>query len=156
MDSQSQQARAGAKPRQVREFRRDAQRGDTPAYLQDRNEAIVATLYDIGLRVGELVALDTEFLHIEEGGRTCLSRQTHRKIPRPSARRTTPRVLRVAVERVLYGVSCLAITTAGDRRRTPASRLSVPEFWRVVGYNELLPGGEKLYITHSVVTYRNH
>lgn len=31
-------------------------------YLQQRNEAIVATVYDTGLRVGELVQLDVEFL----------------------------------------------------------------------------------------------
>jgi len=31
-------------------------------YLQQRNEAIVATMYDTGLRVGELVAVDVEML----------------------------------------------------------------------------------------------
>lgn len=31
-------------------------------YLQQRNEAIVTTMYDTGLRVGELVQLDVEFL----------------------------------------------------------------------------------------------
>jgi len=31
-------------------------------YLQQRNEAIVALMYDTGLRVGELVALDVEML----------------------------------------------------------------------------------------------
>lgn len=31
-------------------------------YLQQRNEAIVTTMYDTGLRVGELVSVDVEFL----------------------------------------------------------------------------------------------
>ena len=31
-------------------------------YLQQRNEAIVTTMYDTGLRVGELVQLDVELL----------------------------------------------------------------------------------------------
>ena len=31
-------------------------------YLQQRNEAIIALLYDTGLRVGELVALDVDYL----------------------------------------------------------------------------------------------
>jgi integrase/recombinase XerC/integrase/recombinase XerD len=31
-------------------------------YLQQRNEAIVALMYDTGLRVGELVALDVDYL----------------------------------------------------------------------------------------------
>ena len=65
-DSQTQQAAAWLKPDQVRALRRAAQRDETPAYLRDRNEALVALMYDTGLRVGELVALDVEFLHLDE------------------------------------------------------------------------------------------
>ena len=36
-------------------------------YLQDRNEAIVALLYDAGLRAGELCALDVSHLDFENG-----------------------------------------------------------------------------------------
>lgn len=38
-----------------------------PTYLQDRNEAIVALLYDAGLRAGELVALDVDYLDLDAG-----------------------------------------------------------------------------------------
>lgn len=63
--STNQQATAWLKPRQVRELRTAAQEvGAT--YLRDRNEAIVAMLYDTGLRVGELVQLDVDYLHLED------------------------------------------------------------------------------------------
>ena len=32
------------------------------SYLQQRNEAIIALMYDTGLRVGELVAVDVDML----------------------------------------------------------------------------------------------
>lgn len=61
----NQQATAWLKPRQVRDLRTAAQEVGA-AYLRDRNEAIVAMLYDTGLRVGELVQLDVDFLHLED------------------------------------------------------------------------------------------
>jgi len=60
------QATAWLKPRQVRELRTAAQSDEFQAYLRDRNEAIVAMLYDTGLRVGELVQLDLDYLHLDE------------------------------------------------------------------------------------------
>lgn len=65
-DSKTQKASAWLKPDQVRDLRRAAQREETPEYLRDRNETLVALLYDTGLRVGELVALDVDFLHLDE------------------------------------------------------------------------------------------
>jgi len=64
MDSNT---RAGAwlKPSQVRELRTAAQSGAFLPYLRDRNEAIITLLYDTGLRVGELVALDVDYLHLD-------------------------------------------------------------------------------------------
>jgi len=59
-------AKAWLKPRQVRELRTGAQNERFLPYLRDRNEALVAALYDTGLRVGELVAIDVEFLHFDE------------------------------------------------------------------------------------------
>jgi len=59
-------APAWLKPRQVRELRTAAQSDEFLPYLRDRNEAIVAMLYDTGLRVGELVQLDTEYLHLDD------------------------------------------------------------------------------------------
>jgi len=53
------------KPGQVDHLRDVCLTGAVPTYLQDRNEAIVALAYDAGLRVGELVALDTDHVDLE-------------------------------------------------------------------------------------------
>jgi integrase/recombinase XerC/integrase/recombinase XerD len=49
------------KPPQVDALRSAVYRASAE-YLQQRDDAIIATLYDTGLRVGELVALDVEYL----------------------------------------------------------------------------------------------
>ena len=55
------------KPGQVEQLR-DACLTDTSAtYLQDRDEAIIALLYDLGLRVGELCALDVDHVDLDAG-----------------------------------------------------------------------------------------
>jgi integrase/recombinase XerC/integrase/recombinase XerD len=59
-------ATAWLKPGQVRELRTAAQSDAFQPYLRDRNEALVAMLYDTGLRVGELVQLKTDYLHLED------------------------------------------------------------------------------------------
>jgi integrase len=50
----------------VRDLRTAAQSDEFLPYLRDRNLAIVAMLYHTGLRVGELVQLDVEYLHLED------------------------------------------------------------------------------------------
>jgi len=59
-------AKAWLKPRQFHDLRTAAQSDEFLAYLRDRNEAIVAMLYDTGLRVGELVRIDVDFLHLDD------------------------------------------------------------------------------------------
>ena len=54
------------KPEQVSEMR-DATVATSAGYLAGRNDAILALLYDTGLRVGELVALNVEMLDLNEG-----------------------------------------------------------------------------------------
>ncbi|MFW5905296.1 MAG: tyrosine-type recombinase/integrase [archaeon] len=66
-DSQTREAQVWLKPHQV-----DALRSATveisPTYLTSRNDALVALLYDTGLRVGEAVALDVDdHVHLDEG-----------------------------------------------------------------------------------------
>lgn len=56
--TETKRAHAWLKPEQVEELR-DAALTTGATYLQDRNDMIVATLYHLGFRVGELVALDT-------------------------------------------------------------------------------------------------
>lgn len=49
------------KPAQVDELRNAVYRASAE-YLRDRDDAILALMYDTGLRVGELVAVDVEYL----------------------------------------------------------------------------------------------
>jgi len=60
-------ARTWLKPEQVDRLRDVCLTDAVPTYLQDRNEAIVALLYDAGLRAGELCALDVDHLDIDAG-----------------------------------------------------------------------------------------
>lgn len=60
-------ARTWLKPEQVERLRDVCLTDAVPTYLQDRNEAIVALLYDAGLRAGELCALDVDHLDVDAG-----------------------------------------------------------------------------------------
>ena len=68
-NSQTQEddkAQAWLKPEQVEQMR-DATVAESANYLAGRNDALIALLYDTGLRVGEAVAVDTEMLDLDEG-----------------------------------------------------------------------------------------
>ena len=58
-------ARTWLKPEQVDRLRDVCLTDAVPTYLQDRNEAIVALLYDAGLRAGEVCALDVDHLDVD-------------------------------------------------------------------------------------------
>lgn len=60
-------ARTWLKPEQVDRLRDVCLTDAVPTYLQDRNEAIVALLYDAGLRAGEVCALDVDHLDLAAG-----------------------------------------------------------------------------------------
>jgi integrase len=60
-------ARTWLKPDQVEELRDVCLTDTVPTYLQDRNEAIIALLYDAGLRASELCALDVDHLDLDAG-----------------------------------------------------------------------------------------
>ena len=55
------------KPPQVERLRDACLTGEVPTYLQDRDEAVIALLYDAGLRAGETCALDVDHLDLEAG-----------------------------------------------------------------------------------------
>ena len=55
------------KPEQVEQMRDVCLTEAFPTYLQDRNEAIVALLYDLGLRASELCGLDVDYVDLEAG-----------------------------------------------------------------------------------------
>jgi len=54
------------KPEQI-EAMRNATVAESADYLAARNDSLIATLADTGLRVSEAMALDTEMLDLEEG-----------------------------------------------------------------------------------------
>jgi integrase len=69
--------------------------GRFPAYLQDRNEAIVALLYDAGLRAGELCGLDVDHVDLD-GGTIYLPTELQKGDPPPATlgvERETTRLL---------------------------------------------------------------
>lgn len=64
--TQSVEAKHWLKPDQVEQLRTATVR-ESPTYLAQRNDAIIAVLYDAGLRIDELVQLDVEMLDLNEG-----------------------------------------------------------------------------------------
>jgi len=68
MDSQTQEkATVWLKPEQVEKMR-SATVESSATYLADRNDALIATLYDSGLRVSEAIALDVgDHLDLDDG-----------------------------------------------------------------------------------------
>lgn len=60
------QAKAWVKPEQVDQLRTAAHADRFASILRDRNETMIALLYDTGLRVGELVAIDVDYLELED------------------------------------------------------------------------------------------
>lgn len=65
-DEYDPRATAWLKPRQVEQMR-SAAVANSATYLAARNDAILALLYDTGLRVGELVQLNVEMLDFADG-----------------------------------------------------------------------------------------
>lgn len=65
-DSQTQKAQVWLKPEQVEQLR-SATVEESADYLASRNDALIATLYDTGIRVGEAIALDVEMLDLDDG-----------------------------------------------------------------------------------------
>lgn len=65
-DTYDPRATAWLKPRQVSAMR-SATVANSATYLAARNDALLALLYDTGLRVGELVQVDVEMLDFDDG-----------------------------------------------------------------------------------------
>lgn len=92
-------AKVWLKPEQINELRTTCY--DVGAeYLQQRNEAIVATLADTGLRVGELVALDVD--HLRDGNaRIYLPTHVQKDYPTDNSPSPTPMGLASETKRLL-------------------------------------------------------
>lgn len=61
------QAKTWLLPRQVDAMRDACLSAEVPTYLQDRNEALIAFLYDTGVRRGEAAAVDVDYLNLDAG-----------------------------------------------------------------------------------------
>lgn len=61
----SPQAQVWLKPEQVEKMRSATVEG-SEGYLSGRNDALIALLYDAGLRVGEAVSTDTDMLDLDD------------------------------------------------------------------------------------------
>jgi len=60
------QAKTWLLPEDVEAMRDACLSGDVATYLQDRNEAIIALLYDTGLRRAEAAAVNVDWLNLDE------------------------------------------------------------------------------------------
>lgn len=76
------------KPDQIDELRNAVYR-TSASYLRDRDDAIIATMYDTGLRVGELVALDVEHLR-EDNTRLYVPGHIQKDYPNDNTPKATP------------------------------------------------------------------
>jgi integrase len=113
-------ARTWLKPDQVEELRDICLSDAVPTYLQDRNEAIIALLYDAGLRAGELCALDID--HLDLDSRTVYLPSAIQKGSPPPATleldRETTRILRRYLRDRWKDTEALFPTRSSDRLTT--------------------------------------
>jgi integrase len=113
-------ARTWLKPDQVEELRDICLSDAVPTYLQDRNEAIIALLYDAGLRAGELCALDID--HLDLDSRTVYLPSAIQKGSPPPAtlelERETTRILRRYLRDRWKDTEALFPTRSSDRLTT--------------------------------------
>jgi len=65
-NSQTQTATYWLNPEQVEKLR-DATIETSASYLADRNDVLIELIYDTGLRVGEVVALDVNMIDCDDG-----------------------------------------------------------------------------------------
>lgn len=113
-------ARTWLKPEQVDRLRDVCLTDAVPTYLQDRNEAIVALLYDAGLRAGEVCALDVDHLDVD-AGTVYLPSRIQKGSPPPATLELgtdTVRLLRRYLRDRWKGTDALFPTRSSDRLTT--------------------------------------
>lgn len=119
-------ARTWLKPEQVDRLRDVCLTDAVPTYLQDRNEAIVALLYDAGLRASEVCALDVDHLDLA-GGTVYLPSRIQKGSPPPATLELAPdtvRLLRRYLRDRWKDTDALFPTRSSDRLTTrPLQRL---------------------------------
>jgi len=119
-------ARTWLKPEQVDRLRDVCLTDAVPTYLQDRNEAIVALLYDAGLRAGEVCALDVDHLDLD-AGTVYLPSRIQKGSPPPATLELatdTVRLLRRYLRDRWKDTDALFPTRSSDRLTTRSSSAS--------------------------------
>ena len=136
-------ARTWLKPEQVDQMRDVYLTGAVPTYLQDRNEAIVALLYDVGLRTGELCALDADYLDLG-AGTVYLSSRIQKDSPPPATLELatdTVRLLRRYLPDRWKDTDALFPTRSSDRLTTRSLQRLVEKLAAEVDVHPQVAGG---------------
>lgn len=136
-------AQTWLKPTQVERLR-DVCLSDTVApYLQDRNEVIVALLYDAGLRAGELCALEVNHLDLESGT-VYLPSGIQKGSPPPATLELKPetvRLLRRYLRDRWKDTTALFPTRSSDRITTRSLQRLIEKLAVEANVRPLLAGG---------------
>jgi len=132
-------ARTWLKPDQVDRLRDVCLTDAVPTYLQDRNEAIIALLYDAGLRAGEVCALDVDHLDLD-AGTVYLPSRIQKGSPPPATlglAADTVRLLRRYLRDRWKDTDALFPTRSSDR-------LTTRSLQRLVGVRRVRDEGDRL------------
>ena len=117
-------ARTWLKPEQVDRLRDVCLTDAVPTYLQDRNETIIALLYDAGLRAEELCSLNVDHLDLE-AGTVYLPSRIQKGSPPPATLELAPdtvRLLRRYLRDRWKDTDALFPTRSSDRLTTRSLR----------------------------------
>ena len=116
------QAKTWLRPEQIETMRDVCLTDVFPTYLQERNETLVALMYDTGLRAGEVCALDAEYFNHTDGT-MFLPTQIQKGNPPPATLRLsndTTRQLKRYLARRWKDTAAVFPTRSSDRM-TPRS-----------------------------------
>lgn len=136
-------ARTWLKPQQVEQLRDECLTDTCPTYLQDRDEALVALLYDAGLRAGEAVGLDTRHVDLE-AGTVYLPTEVQKGSPPPATLRLegdTVRLLRRYLRDRWKDTDALFPTRSSDRMTTRSLRRLVEKLAVAADVRPQVAGG---------------
>ena len=136
-------AQTWLKPNQVERLRDVCLSEAVAPYLQDRNEVIVALLYDAGLRAGELCALDVSHLDLENGT-VYLPSAIQKGSPPPATLKLKPetvRLLRRYLRDRWKDTTALFPTRSSDRITTRSLQRLIEKLAVGANVRPLLAGG---------------
>lgn len=139
----SGRARTWLKPEQVEQLRGVCLTDTCPAYLQDRDEAIITLAYDAGLRVGELATVNVEHVDLD-AGTVYLPTEVQKGSPPPATlglARDTVRTLRRYLRDRWKDTTALFPTRSSDRITTRSVRRLVKKLAVAADVRPQVAGG---------------